>query len=202
EYGGKAPAKGEPWPHMLLNQRLLVHPALTELRAVPFRIRYRLVRAVARQGPGWDPRRHTAQFVFYVTLQNLTRGSEGYGDYLYFGALLYDLRFPMPPPFAALDRGTAKKQGTGKFIFQPAFARLSDRSPHDGQPVEIDIDLLPMLEEAIEEAWRRGYLAGSRQRGDYRLSGMNMGWETTGPVDAELEIEHLFLEARTIPPPG
>ena len=197
EYQGKAPAKGEPWPHLLLSQRrLLHHPSLPELAAVPFRIRYRLLEAEPRKGPGWDDRRHTAQVVFYVTVQNLNRQSAGYGDYLWFGIRLYDLRFPWPKQMAMPDIGSQKKQGTGKFMYAPAFARLARRSPHDKQWVEIDADLLPFLEEALAAAWERGYLKDSRDRGDYRLGGMNMGWEITGPVRAAVQFGSISLAAR------
>ena len=61
---------------------------------------------------------------------------------------------------------------------------------------EIKMDLLPMLKEALADAWERGYLKDSRDIDDYRLGGMNMGWEITGPIKAAVQIERVSLDAR------
>jgi len=197
EYQRKAPERGDPWPHLLLSQRrLLHHPALPELVAVPFHIRYRLLAAEPLKGLGWHDQRHTAQVVFFVTIQNLNRQSEGYGDYLWFGIALYDFRYRSPKGLAAPDVGTKKKAGTGKFMYVPAFARFSQQSPHDEDWMEIETDLLPMLREALADAWKRGYLKDSRELTDYRLGGMNMGWEITGPIRAAVQIKQISLDAR------
>jgi len=196
EYGPRSPESGDPWPHLLVERRLTEHPAMTELASVPFHIRYRLLKARADERPGWNDRRHTAQFVFYVTVQNLNRSSPGHGDYLWFGLLLYDRRHRFPPAYAAQDIGSSKKKGTGRFIFQPDFKRVSQRSPHDGEWVTIDADLLPTMREALDTAWQRGYLEDSKDPADYRLGSMNMGWEITGPIDAAVQVQGLRLDAR------
>jgi len=196
EYGPRSPEPGDPWPHLLVERRLIEHPAMTELASLPFHIRYRLLKARADERPGWSDRQHTAQFVFYVTVQNLNRSSPGHGDYLWFGLLLYDRRHRLPPEYAAQDLGSSKKKGTGKFIFQPDFKRVSQQSPHDGEWVTIDADLLPMVREALDTAWQRGYLQDSKDPADYRLGSMNMGWEITGPIDAAVQVQGLRLDAR------
>ena len=50
--------------------------------------------------------------------------------------------------------------------------------------------------EGLEVAWERGYLKDSHDPSDYRLSGMNTGWEVTGPIDVEMQVRGLRLEAR------
>jgi len=109
--------------------------------------------------------------------------------------MLYDSRYRMPPGYAAPDRGSARKLGTGKFIFQPAGMRYTDASLHDGDWVTIDADLLPLIHEGLKSAWDAGFLADSRRESDYRLGGMNMGWEVTGPLDAAVQVRGLHLEA-------
>jgi hypothetical protein len=198
EFGERAPERGDPWPNVLLSRRLPPSPRLPDLGSVPLRLRYRLLHARPDKAkPGWDDRRHTAQFVFYVTVQNLNSASPGHGDYLWFGFLLYDMRFRMPKAFAARDTGSEKKVATGKFMVQPAFERFSKVSPHDGDWITIATDLLPMLHDALELAWSRGYLPDSRDVRDYGLGGMNTGWEITGPVDAALHLAELSLQAVT-----
>lgn len=195
EYGGRVPQRGDPWPHLLAERKLAAHPALSEVTAVPFRVSCRLLRSETSKPPGWDDRRHVGQFVFYLSVQNQNRRSPGFGDYLWFGLMLYDSRYRMPPGYAALDRGSAKKLGTGKFIFQSASTRYTDASLHDGDWVTIDADLLPLIHEGLKSAWDAGFLEKSRRESDYRLGGMNMGWEVTGPLDVAAQVRELRLEA-------
>ncbi len=195
EYRNKIPSPGDPWPHLLVERPLRHHPALVDLAAVPFQIRYRVLYSKATEATGWDERLHTAQFVFYLTVQNHNRNSPGGGDYLWVGMMLYDGRHRLPAAYGARDAGSSKKQGTGKFIYRPAFKRLSNNSPHDGDWITVDVDLLPMLREALQTAWQRGYLTDSNEATDYRLGVMNMGWEITGPIDAAVQVRGLKLEA-------
>ena len=195
EYDGRVPRQGDPWPHLLAERSLLAHPALSEITAVRFRISCRLTGSETPKPPGWDDRRHVGQFVFYLSVQNRDRRSPGSGDYLWFGLMLYDSRYRMPPGYAAPDRGSARKLGTGKFIFQPACIRYTDASLHDGDWVTIDADLLPLIREGLTSAWDAGFLADSRRESDYRLGGMNMGWEVTGPLDVAVQVRGLHLEA-------
>ncbi len=40
-----------------------------------------------------------------------------------------------------------------------------------------------------------GYLQDSHKMADYRLIAMNTGWEVTGPLDVEMQVADLRLEA-------
>jgi hypothetical protein len=196
EYGEHAPAQGDPWPHLLVEQPLVEHPAMAALESVPFRIEYRLLKSRPFHLPGWDDRRHTAQFLLYITIQNLNRQSAGFGDYLWFGVPMYDARYRLPRHFAALDRSSPKKRGTGKFIYNPAGEVYATKPAQDGDWVAINKDLLPLMREALTAAWDAGYLQDSRDAADYRLGSMNMGWEVTGPLDVAMQIRNLEIAAR------
>lgn len=195
EYQGRAPEPGQPWPHLLAERKLLAHPAVPELEAVPLVIRYRLVKADTYRPRDFDPRRHTAQFVFYITVQNRNRQSPGFGDYYWFGVPLYDARYRLPRPHKAIDKGSDRKPATGKFIFNPGGKRYTSQSAHDGDWVKIEKNLLPLIREGLETAWQRGFLQDSRDTADYRLMAMNTGWEVTGPLDVEMQLADLKLEA-------
>lgn len=195
EYDGRAPQPGDPWPHLLAERKLLGHPAVTELGSLRMAVRYRLVRADVHRPHGFDARRHTAQFVFYITVQNRNRLSAGFGDYFWFGVPMYDTRYRLPRAHKAVDRGSDRKPATGKFIFNPSGERYTTQSVHDGDWAAIEKDLLPLIREGLETAWQRGYLQDSRKMADYRLIAMNTGWEVTGPLDVEMQIAGLRLEA-------
>jgi hypothetical protein len=195
EYEGKAPKPGDPWPHLLAERKLATQPAVTELEALPFFVQYRLVKETVSRPDGFTPQRHTAQFVFYITVQNRNRESSGFGDYYWFGVPMYDTRQRIPKPHKAMDVGSDRKPATGKFIFNPGGERYTKQSAHDGQWVTIDRDLLPLVREGLETAWERGYLKDSHDPADYRLGGMNTGWEVTGTIDVEVQVRGLRLDA-------
>jgi hypothetical protein len=195
DYGDHAPEPGQPWPHLLVEQELRHHPKLSGLQAVPFRIDYHLLKSEAFHLPGWDARRHTAQFLLYITLQNGNKTSHGYADYLWFGVPMYDARTPLPQRHTAPDKGSALKLGTGKFICVPAGEVYTTKPARDGAWITIDRDLLPLMREALDSAWKAGYLADSHRLEDYELSGMNFGWEVTGPLSAAMQVRGLNLTA-------
>jgi len=197
EYGDRAPEKGDPWPHLLMEQELTNHPYWSALQSVPFRIDYRLLQSQPFHLPGWNDQRHTAQFLLYITIRNGNRDSPGYRDYLWFGVPMYDARWPLPKRYTAPDKGSAKKPGTGKFIFLPGGEEYTTKSAQDGAWVSIDRDLLPLIRESLETAWSAGYLQDSRRPEDYQLAGMNMGWEVTGPLAVAMQVRGLSLAAVT-----
>jgi hypothetical protein len=195
EYGEHAPDNGDGWVHLVMEQDLIHHPLMPALHAVPFRIEYRLLKSQAFHVAGWDDQRHTAQFQLYITVRNGNHESKGYGDFLWFGVPMYDARTDIPKRYAATDFSTAKKQGTGKFIYIPAGEQYATQPAKDGEWITIDRDLLPLMRDAMEAAWTAGFLKDSRRPDDYQLDGMNVGWEVTGPIDAAMQIRNLNLAA-------
>ena len=52
---------------------------------------------------------------------------------------------------------------------------------------EIDADLLPYIKAGLKEAIEKEYLKSSNPC-DYAVTGMNMGWELPGTLDASIQI--------------
>ena len=195
EYERKSPKRGAPWPHLLVEREFISHPRISDLNSVDFRISYRLIRHEAHRPSGWNAQRHTAQFLLYITLRNQNRKSAGFGDYLWFGVPMYDARYRHMPGHKAADLGTQHKGGTGKYIFNPAGSRYTSQSAHDGQWITIEQDLLPLMKEALRDAWDKRFLPDSHELNDYGLGGMNCGWEVTGTWNVAMQIKGLRLEA-------
>ena len=113
----------------------------------------------------------------------------GFGKLVWFGIPLYDDRSRFPKEHKAQDTG-----GTAMFIFTPGGEVFADRSAHDRDWITVDKQLRPLFVEALETAWQRGFLLESRGLADYRVTGMNLGWEVPGLFDVEMQVRGLGLE--------
>ncbi len=197
EYGGvyRSATATRTWPHLLGQQRLSAPgnlgpgcPPLSELAALRFSVDARLLRDEPHRGPGYDPNRHAASFLIYFTVQNLgTPDGPGYGDFLWFGLTVYDDRNPRPGLYVAGD------EASGKLIYNIGLEPLTTGSLMDGAWHRLEADLLPHMILALQAAWDRGLLTESRNLADYRVGGMNIGWEIPGLNDAEVQVRDLSL---------
>ena len=189
EYGHPARTAKDPWVHLLVEQEFAGSPSLPKLAEARFRVEARLARSRNLHRDDYSPDRHAAQFQIFFTVQNCNRQSPGHGDLLWFGVPVYDNRDRFPREFKAQDFG-----GTAKYIFTPGGQTYTKSSAHDGEWIVLERDLLPLMREALELAWKRGFLQGSKDPADYRIGGMNMGWELPGSFDVEMHIRSLSLK--------
>ena len=203
EYGGQWRAKGDPWPHLYLEQRISAPgghlgkeaPNLAQLARLNFAIHLKLLHAQRPDSPQRDIHTHAAQFLFFLTVQNLNRQSKGYGDYYWFGINLYDDRKPVTTLYAAQDKGSEKKKGTNKFIYSLGLDAFTQQVVAAGDCVPVAGDLLPHILAGLQESWKCGYLADSRELSDYKLGGLVLGWEVTGLNDVVIAVKGLRTEA-------
>ncbi|MDB6175187.1 MAG: hypothetical protein JWL59_4498 [Chthoniobacteraceae bacterium] len=188
EYGPQIRKAGTPWVHLIVEQEFKSPAFLEKLSAATLHLEARLVRSRNPRETEQSPGIHAAQFQLFFTVQNRNRQSPGFGDLLWFGIPIYDNRDRFAPEFKSQDFG-----GTGKFIFTPGARTFSPESTHDGQWVHIEKDLLPLMHQALQTAWTKGFLQGSKIPADYAIGGMNMGWELPGSFDVSMEIRALSL---------
>ena len=132
EYGDCARRQGEPWVHLLVEQRFEHPPSLADLAEARLRIETRLLRSRLVKTDDYAPGLHTAQFQIFFTLQNFHPGSPGRGRYLWFGVPIYDDRQRVPAAHKAQDTG-----GTKMFIFTPGggISRRRARTTGNGLPL-------------------------------------------------------------------
>ncbi len=201
EYNGHyhTPKPSRKWVHMLAEQRLSPPgvkppgcPPLSSLAKLKFKMYAQLLKDNPNYRPGYSKNKHAAQFLIYFTVQNLNHSSSGYGDYLWFGLAPYDDRDPLCGLSIHGDR--TGSMGTGKLIYNIGAApfikvALKPKGPEQ----KFEKDILPDIRKALLEAWKRGYLKGSHLLSDYRLGGMNIGWEIPGLNDAEMKVRELSL---------
>ena len=191
EYEHRARKSGEPWVHLLVEQRFADPPSLATLVAARLKLQARLLRADFHRTDDYSPGLHAAQFQMFLMLQNRNRESPGFSKLVWFGIPLYDDRSRFPKEHQAQDTG-----GTAMFIFTPGGEVFADRSAHDREWIRVDKELRPLFLEALETAWQRDFLLESRDLADYRITGMNLGWEVPGLFDVEMRVRDLSLQTQ------
>jgi len=184
---------GEPWVHLLVEQYFADPPSLTALTSARLRLKARLLQSEFLRTDEYSPGLHAAQFQLFLMLQNRNRQSPGFGKLVWFGIPIYDDRSRFPKEHKAQDFG-----GTAMFIFTPGGEVFTDRSAHDREWITIDKDLRPLFVESLETAWQRGFLRESRDLADYRITGMNLGWEVPGLFDVAVQVRDLSLEVELV----
>ena len=196
EYDGAPRGQGDPWAHLLVEQDIESRPSLAELDALHLSVRYRLLESVLHRPEDYSEHIHAAQFLLFLLVRDGNPESEGYGDFLWFGVPLYDNRHEYAPRRGAPDVAAEDiPGGTGRFIFTPGTREYTDESAHGGGWVHIERDLIPLIDEGLESAWEHGFLDNSRERGDFRIMSINMGWEMPGLFDAAAAVSELSLRA-------
>lgn len=140
----------------------------------------------------FDPKLHSTQFTIYLTIQNMNKNSDKYGDFIWFGLPLYDYRYDVIKEYAAQDLG--KEDATKKFIFSTESKSLYDGIAKDGQWINVSKDILGIIQRALSLAHQRGFLKGSEYN-DMYVTTTNIGWETPGTFDCAIQYKNLKLVA-------
>ena len=197
EYGGIYRAQGDPWPHIYLTQNISRSdvPPVSEMEKIDFSISVRLLHDNKNLRSGYVHSRHAAQFLFFFTIQNLNHQSPGFGDYYWFGIALYDDRQPVTSLRAMQDKGSAKKKGTDKLIYNVGIKPFTSEVVADGKWVNVHGDILPHIVAGLHEAWKQGFLPASQNLDDYRISNLVLGWEIPGLNDAAIAVKDLRATA-------
>ncbi len=194
EYDGQLRrSPSEPWVHLLVQQEIRGAPSLADLASLRLCLDARLRVAETFRPEGYMPSLHAAQFQLVLTLNNTRRGSPGFGDFLWFVVPVYDDRYEVPPEYVAQDFAMTQ----GKLIYNPGTRALTTNRPRLGEWWQLECELRPWLERALTAAWEKGYLKDSRDRADYRVASLNVGWEVPGLSRAAMDLRGLSLRATT-----
>ena len=213
QYNGSyyVPAAQQGWVYHLAQQQISVpgvythgSPPISALARLDFSIFARLLSAEQNINiqAGYDPDHHAAQYLIYFSVQNQNQfqypNNLGFGDYLWFGISVYDDRYPVLELTILQDLG-----GTERLIYNLGSAPFVSEGFTPGGPgMLFEGDLLPGIRDALTCAWESGFLTGSNELSDYRIGGMNIGWEVPGLNDVEMQVKDLSLRyERRLPTP-
>lgn len=192
EYDGKLRKYGEPWPHLLIEKVFSEGIKITGNNLF-FNLEFRVKKCTPdpRLKDSFDPALHTAQISAFWTVENTNSNSPDFKEFFWFGIPLFDARYPIPPEYINPDKGS--NYTSNKLIALIDGKRFYEQNTGDGNWKKLSVHLNPLLEEALNKGQARGFLNHSHI-GDFVLSSFNLGWEITGPYNAEIEIRNLSLK--------
>ncbi len=176
------PAK---WPHFLLEQSIDrgVCP-LKGAESVTAKLAFTMEKCDdLRNGNGLH-----GQFSWFIYIADTNPESEGYNNFLWFGINLY-----CPPnqhSFSYSSQDMAN--GPGNFIYSLASNDVFRRPVQVGKQTAFELDILPVVKEALEVAQSRGFMIGTTVE-DCAITGMNLGWEMFDRWDVRVSIDDIGI---------
>ena len=142
---------------------------------------------------------HAAQFLMYLTVQNLNKGSADYGKYIWFGIPIFDNRTENIAAYNSLDKGTNSMifglpssdtcVGTYRYTKDGVIQAGTD-TPW----VSYYRDVIDEVKTAFATVQSQGFLPNSTLD-DMYIAGMNIGWEVPGTYDVEMLVKNLNVVA-------
>jgi hypothetical protein len=156
------------WPHLLLRQTFNDTPVrsvpLSAFSQLLFSAQFDLTAAkpVPRGGVG--------HYLIFFVIQGMQNNNE----VAHLGLALYDNRY------AVIKRWTGLEHEKHRLIYQLGFEDgFLQGDPRSGQWVDINLDLLPKIQEMVKFGSRDGTLSSANLR-DYKLTGITLNWEVPG----------------------
>lgn len=186
-----ARVNGQPWPHLLIAQNFGAgSPKVGDADRLEFSMELKIEKCENKMAAGtYDPNIHTAQSPFYFILVNDNPNSDDYGQKIWFGLPSFDYRYQ-----TLRDNEIVLWDiGTGMYIYDVPETKIWGHvSLHDGQWHTTRIDLIPLIERAVQAMREKG-LFRNTVTGDLKITGMNFGWEVPGTFDAALRVRGISL---------
>ncbi|MCL2815230.1 MAG: hypothetical protein FWD23_11580 [Oscillospiraceae bacterium] len=178
----------QPWPHLLIEQSFVrdKFPPLGELLSLILNFDFRIP-WFRRMMDNPDNSLHTAQANIFFTVNSMKNE-----DMFWFGVPAFDVRYRHIANFQAEDTG--KDDASHKYIYLAAQDNFTNKSAHDGEIIEYEKDLLPLIKGGLRDAAKAKFLL-SDDISEYAVTSCNIGFEMPGTFDASFEIYRLGLEA-------
>lgn len=195
---------GQEWPHLLLERDLNATEKnkLSDKSAVYLTVDATLDSFEDFMGSAANPGLHSCMLMFYIYLGHYSSGS--FSDMMYFGLPIFDNRYEFPVGMARGDSGY-KQNETGYFIYNldadfflsedNNFWKDGQINPDSNKTVRINLDALPYILDAFEEAQRQNFMKDATLDTLY-ISGMYIGFELPGTYDIQMTISNLDIKVK------
>ena len=194
---------GQEWPHLLLEQTMdlpVPETKISEHDSIRVRLSSRLNAFTDNtEGPA-DPAIHSAIFMFYLFVANYDEATNKFTDMLWFGLPVFDNREAIVHEMSFPDVGS-KESASGKWIFNISsdnfYSEDNNHYDSNGQMLfnewkSIDVELLPLIRRALDDAKTAGYMQNAKWENLY-INGMYMGIELPGNYDLDMSVKDVDI---------
>lgn len=188
----------EPWPTILCEYSI-PEPKIVKIsdkKEIRMVIDYKVIKLEDKMPLGTtNIKLHSAQFQWYITVQNRNNSSSEFGRYIWLGLNFHDKRYDFAPFYAAQDGG--KENNTGAFIYLPDMQPLmSDKGKAEvNKKFSVDINILSIIQDAFTLAQQRNFLTKTKWE-DLYIGASNIGWEVPGTYDVAVDIYQFDIKYR------
>lgn len=189
---------GQPWTHALIEQDFNESVGMQALSALILKLEVTVNSVENLTGSAYDPSKHAAQLLWYLTLRNVVPEDADpnevgtRGDFLWFGIPIYDNRSDFIAQSAHLDQGGPGT--TNKLIYSMSSRNYFDEKIQMGKTYQIEIDVLPYLQEAFLYAIQNNALVNAQYE-NMQIGYMNLGWELPGTFDVSSTFRNISIKA-------
>lgn len=177
EYDGiqNAGSLGYYWPHLLISPTETEPVKIADCETMTVYLDFCIDKSehhaadFGAEKPGLQ-----AQFAWFVYVQNLTEGSAGYGEFLWFGFNLYDPTQLYAPHNEQQDFAGGN---AGNYIYTlGATECIGTSRVKVGERTGFSMDLIAAVEKGLAAAHEAGFMTNSELE-DCSITGMNIGYE-------------------------
>ncbi|MCD7109654.1 hypothetical protein LRX75_11415 [Rhizobium sp. DKSPLA3] len=195
QYDNKRPSK----PSLIAGQTIAAPGdysrdtgSLHEMSQLIFNLDFRLMYENQNKKNGYDPKLNAFSLPVNFTIQNLNNKSSGYGQYVWLQINPYDDRHEKP--IRSSDESMVD-YGTKMLIYFVPTDRLTAENSHSGEWINLHGDILPYAIRSVQIAADRGILK-SGDLTDYKIGGVNIGYELTGLNITTVMFRNLSLKKK------
>jgi hypothetical protein len=163
--------------------------SIADMKRLEFNVEFRLSYGDQNRKQGYNRDRHALIAPINFTIQNLNTKSEGYGQLVWLQINPYDDRLEMP--VMKEDQSMMDPKSSMAIFFVPT-ASLTRGNTHSGDWVRLHGDILRFARRSIQQSFNKGVLK-SGDLSDYKIGGVNIGYELSGLNVATIEFRGLSL---------
>jgi len=202
--------EGQEWPHLLVERDFgefekpcpLTHVSSADRLIVNMDIKVNDYVDYMGDTANWDL--HAIIFIFYMQIANFNPKTGKFDDMIWYGLPIWDNRWAFTPLQSFPDSGT-KESATDKWIYNTAtevfFSKQNNLYTADGKKIigewkNLNVNVLPYIKKALEEAQKNGYMQGSSYENLY-VTGMYFGFESCGTYDASISLKDFDIVKET-----
>ncbi len=184
------------WPHLLLQQEWFGSDLvqLSTLSSMNMKMTYTVTKFENKMHGTANAGLHRAQFVWYITLQNRTEGHADYGEYMWFGLMLYD-NTEAGKSYATYYRGDDDTENnTGMLMCLSGSSNWSStgKIANVGETISLNYNVLSAAKEAFNYAKKKGWFKNSSWS-DIYIGSTNFGFEIPGTYNIGVQIDEAAL---------